>query len=162
MELCPCGSGRDIIECCNPFLQGQQTPLTAESLMRSRYTAYVKTEIDYIYETTHPSQRSKFNRQESLQWSRNTDWQSLEVLRTEKGDETDDTGIVEFVARYREKSKAVQHHEIAEFKKEGGRWFFVDGHAPKPIQSIRQGPKIGRNDPCPCASGKKYKKCCGV
>lgn len=162
MELCPCGSGSDFDDCCNPFLQGQQTPLTAESLMRSRYTAYVKTEIDYIYETTHPSQRSKFNRQESLQWSQNTDWQSLEICRTEKGSATDDTGVVEFVARYREKNKAVNHHEIAEFKKEGERWFFVDGHAPKPVQSIRQGPKIGRNDPCPCASGKKYKKCCGV
>ena len=25
----------------------------------------------------------------------------------------------------------------------------------------REGPKVGRNDPCPCGSGKKYKKCCG-
>jgi len=28
---------------------------------------------------------------------------------------------------------------------------------PKPVRSV----KIGRNDPCPCGSGKKYKKCCG-
>ena len=27
---------------------------------------------------------------------------------------------------------------------------------------VRQGPKVGRNDPCPCGSGKKYKKCCGA
>ena len=26
---------------------------------------------------------------------------------------------------------------------------------------VRTGPKVGRNDPCPCSSGKKYKACCG-
>jgi preprotein translocase subunit SecA len=26
---------------------------------------------------------------------------------------------------------------------------------------VRTGPKVGRNDPCPCGSGKKYKQCCG-
>lgn len=28
------------------------------------------------------------------------------------------------------------------------------------IVKVRTEPKIGRNEPCPCASGKKYKKCC--
>ena len=32
--------------------------------------------------------------------------------------------------------------------------------APAPA-SVPSGPKVGRNDPCPCGSGKKYKKCCG-
>ena len=31
----------------------------------------------------------------------------------------------------------------------------------KESTTIRKGKKIGRNDPCPCGSGKKYKKCCG-
>jgi len=162
MDLCPCGSGRDYLECCHPFIQGAQTAPSAEALMRTRYCAYVKSEIDYIYETTQSSQRSKFNREESLAWSRKAEWQALEILRTENGGPDDDSGVVEFIARYREKGKSVQHHEIAEFTKEDGRWYFVDGHAPKPSQSIRQGPKIGRNDPCPCGSGKKYKKCCGA
>ena len=162
MESCPCGSGQAYIECCHPIIQGGQVAQTAEALMRSRYCAYVKAEIDYIYDTTHASQRSKFNREESLAWSRKAEWQALEILRTEDGGPEDDSGIVEFVARYREKGKAVQHHEIAEFTREDGRWYFVDGHAPKPSQSIRQGPKVGRNDPCPCGSGKKYKKCCGA
>ena len=34
----------------------------------------------------------------------------------------------------------------------------AQAEAPKPV---RTGAKIGRNDPCPCGSGKKYKKCCG-
>jgi preprotein translocase subunit SecA len=33
----------------------------------------------------------------------------------------------------------------------------------QPVQQVRRsGDKVGRNDPCPCGSGKKYKKCCGV
>ena len=33
----------------------------------------------------------------------------------------------------------------------------------QPVQQrVRSGAKVGRNDPCPCGSGKKYKKCCGV
>jgi preprotein translocase subunit SecA len=39
--------------------------------------------------------------------------------------------------------------------------FSTGGDAPKPEQVIR-GDKVGRNDPCPCGSGKKYKKCCGA
>jgi SEC-C motif-containing protein len=162
MEICPCGSGRDYADCCEPLIQGARAAETAEALMRSRYSAYVTNQIDYIYETTHDSQRSKFNRAESQAWSRNTEWQSLEILRSEAGGSGDDSGVVEFIARYREKGKAVQHHEVADFVKEEGRWYFMDGRAPKPAQVVRQGPKIGRNDPCPCGSKKKYKKCCGA
>jgi SEC-C motif-containing protein len=121
----------------------------------------VKTEIDYIYETTHKQQRDQFNRDESEAWSKKTEWHSLEIRNIEAGGEGDDAGMVEFIARFRNKGKLAQHHEVAEFKKVDGLWLFYDGHAPKLEQVKRQGAKIGRNDPCPCASGKKYKKCCG-
>jgi SEC-C motif-containing protein len=130
--------------------------------MRSRYTAHVKSEVDYIYETTHPTQRDKVDRKAVAAWCENSEWLGFEIIGTEAGGPDDDAGTVEFVAHYRDKNKTVDHHEIAEFKREDGRWYFVDGRAPKPVQFIRQGPKIGRNDPCPCGSGKKYKKCCGA
>jgi SEC-C motif-containing protein len=161
MDPCPCGSGQAYADCCEPLIDGLRPAETAEALMRSRYSAYAKTRIDYIRETTHESQRSQFNQDESTAWSRKADWISLEILRTEDGGPEDTVGVVEFVARYREKARMVRHHEIAEFVRESDRWLFKDGHAPKPEQAIRQGPKIGRNDPCPCGSGKKYKKCCG-
>jgi SEC-C motif-containing protein len=160
MELCPCGSGDVYAGCCEPLIRGERDAETAEALMRSRYSAYAKVEIDYLYQTTHLSQRSKFNHEESAAWSKKAQWISLEVLRTEKGGPDEDAGIVEFVARYREKERLVNHHEIAEFVREEGGWRFKDGHSPKPEQAIRKGPKIGRNDPCPCGSGKKHKKCC--
>ena len=162
MELCPCGSELPFSKCCEPYISGDQTAPTAEALMRSRYSAYVKIKIDHIHDTTHASQRSEFNREDSEAWSRRADWRSLEIIRTEKGGIDDTQGSVEFVARYRDKGKMCQHHEVAEFKKEGEQWFFFDGHAPDPVQAVRKGEKIGRNQPCPCGRGKKYKKCCGA
>ena len=38
----------------------------------------------------------------------------------------------------------------------------VQHQQPPATASVRTGAKVGRNDPCPCGSGKKYKKCCGA
>ena len=160
MESCPCGSEIDFARCCDLLISGKREAETAESLMRSRYCAYVQVEIDYIYNTTHKDQRGQFNRKESEAWARKTEWHSLEICRTEAGRAEDQTGLVEFIARFRNKGKLAQHPEVAKFKKEEGKWYFYDGHAPLYEQVVREGAKVGRNAPCPCGSGKKYKKCC--
>jgi SEC-C motif-containing protein len=160
MNNCPCGSEQAYSACCEPLINGEQPAATAEALMRSRYTAHVKTEVDYIYETTHPDHRGDFDHQGIKSWSQKASWQGLEIIATEAGGPDDQTGVVEFVARYRQKEKPVRHHEIARFSKHEDRWYFVTGEAPTPTQVVRQTPKIGRNAPCPCGSGKKYKKCC--
>ena len=162
MERCPCGSEKDYSDCCQPLIKGERVADTAEALMRSRYTAHAKKEFDYIFETTLPSNRQDADRKGTAAWSRKLDWQRLEVRHSEKGGPDDSVGTVEFLARYRKDGKAFDHHEIAEFVREDGRWYFKDGQAPQPVQAVRQGPKIGRNDPCTCGSGKKYKKCCGA
>ena len=161
MDLCPCGSQKSYADCCQPLIQKEKQAESAEQLLRARYTAHVNKEVDYIWETTHPAQRGGFDRNQVAEWSKNSEWLGLEIISTEAGQSTDETGYVEFVARYREKSKTLEHKEIAEFRKIDDNWFFYDGNAPKPKQIVRQGPKVGRNDPCPCGSGKKYKKCCG-
>ncbi len=161
MEACPCGSKKGYGECCEPLIQGDKIADTAQALMRSRYSAHVKSENDYLFDTTHPDKREGYDREGIAQWSKKAEWQSLEILNIEDGGPEDTKGVVEFVARYREKTKPVKHHEIAEFVKEDGRWYFYDGNAPKLVTMVRKGPKIGRNDPCTCGSGKKYKKCCG-
>ncbi len=162
MEPCPCGSNEMYVDCCEPVIQGTRNAETPEALMRSRYSAYVKNELDHLYKSLHPSERKDYKKEEGADWAKNFNWQSLEILKTENGGPEDETGTVEFVARYRKKENPFEHHEIAEFVREDGQWYFKDGQAPKPVQSIRQGPKIGRNNPCPCGSGKKYKKCCGA
>lgn len=162
MESCPCGSGQPYSDCCQPLIQGARPAPTAEALMRSRYSAHVKAEVDYIYETTHVSQRRQVNKESVGAWCKNAEWLGFELVEAQAGGPDDETGTIEFVARYRENGKAVDHCEVAEFKRSEGRWFFVDGKAPKTLQFVRQGPKVGRNDPCACGSGKKYKKCCGA
>jgi SEC-C motif-containing protein len=159
MNSCPCGSGSTYENCCEPLIKGDIQAETAEQLMRSRYSAYAKVAVDYIFETTHPEHRQNFDQKGTKQWAEESVWEGLEIVATEKGGANDREGTVEFIARYREKGLRKAHHELGVFKKDGGRWFFTDGSAvaAKPIISN----KIGRNDPCPCNSGQKYKKCCG-
>jgi len=160
MELCPCGTGRAYAECCEPVIKGVRPAETAETLMRSRYSAYVKVETDYIFETTHPKHREGYDHAGTKEWAESAEWQGLEIVSTTAGTAADTTGEVEFVARYAEKGEARAHHELALFKKEGATWFFTDGKSAGQKPIVR-GPKIGRNDPCSCGSGQKYKKCCG-
>jgi SEC-C motif-containing protein len=123
--------------------------------MRSRYTAYVRGDFDYLLKTWHPEERDKhvdFGAQEGIRW------QGLEIIDTENGDDTDTEGIVEFKVYFQRNELARVLHEKSRFIKEEDNWYYVDGDVlpTEPARSL----KVGRNKPCPCGSGKKYKKCC--
>jgi SEC-C motif-containing protein len=158
--MCDCGDPRPFERCCGPFLAGAAAP-TAEQLMRSRYTAYVRREIDYLVATHDPDSRDTVDRAATERWANESEWLGLQVLATEAGGPDDDTGIVEFVARYRNKGHELPHHERSRFRKLDGRWYYVDGEAPRK-KPVRAEVKAGRNDPCPCGSGKKFKRCHGA
>jgi SEC-C motif domain protein len=160
MAPCPCGSEKDYSTCCEPIITESQAAETAETLMRARYSAYVKEAVKFILDTTHPSHRDQYTEGGIRRWARNSEWRGLTIIDTEKGTIDDDTGTVEFIAEYIEKGRRNRHHEIAQFRREDGAWYFYDGQAPTPQTVVRSGPKVGRNDPCPCGSGRKYKKCC--
>jgi SEC-C motif domain protein len=160
MTNCPCGSNKLFGECCEPFLTGASKAPTAEALMRARYTAYAMANIDFVEQTIHPKFKDDFNRESAQKWAEESQWHGLEILNIVNGKEEDAEGTVEFIATYSQKDEEIKHHEIAAFKKEEDAWFFVDGRLiNRPVR--RDQPKIGRNDLCPCGSGKKYKKCCG-
>ncbi len=158
---CICGKGESLETCCGPYLSGERWPETAEDLMRARYTAYATHNIDFIFKSHHPSSVSSVDRESTEAWSNNAEWLGLEVNKTELGGPSDEAGFVEFVARYKFQGATIPHRERAQFEKLEGKWFFVDGKelAAQPV--VREGPRVGRNDPCPCKSGKKHKKCCG-
>lgn len=160
MSQCPCGRQRDFESCCAPLISRKTFPKTAEQLMRSRYSAYVKCDVDYIFFSSGPSVRKEFDEKSTRKWAESAEWNGLEILETEAGGEDDDAGRVEFIAHYTVNDSPCNHREIAEFEKVDGIWKFKDGDpiGPEPIR--RSAPKIGRNAPCPCGSGKKYKKCC--
>jgi len=161
MELCNCGSTKSYEDCCGPLISGERSAETAEALLRSRYTAYARREIEYIKNTIHPEEKEKRDETAIRKWAEATEWTRLEILNVTDGGPEDKEGQIEFVSYYREKEKDKVHSELATFVKEEDTWYYKDSVAPKVKQYFRPGPKIGRNQPCPCGSGKKYKKCCG-
>ncbi len=158
LNTCPCGSAGSYENCCGRLHKGITKAETAEQLMRSRYSAWFLGLIDYLFATTWSKQQSGLNREEMQDWADRTQWLSLEVVDTAAGQPGDKEGEVEFRARFQlpPVESVQEHHERSRFVFENDRWFFVDPSIP-----ARSGSDIGRNDPCPCGSGKKYKKCCG-
>lgn len=154
---CPCGQPVPFDDCCGRFIAGSATPETAEQLMRSRYAAFVTHAIDYIIATHHPDTRGEVERGEVERFSHDSDWLGLEILATAEGQAGDDQGFVEFVARYRRNGDECLHHERSLFRRHQGRWHFHSAEYPKATPIQRAQPKVGRNEPCPCGSGKKYK-----
>lgn len=169
MSLCPCRSldqnqKLNYADCCEAFVTKKKKAPTAESLMRSRYSAYVVKNIDYIDETQIMLENENFDKAEALKWAESSEWMGLEIKKTQKGEANDNTGTVEFVALYKDKASGTElrHHETSLFQKKDGAWKFKEGqiHGAQPLKRLE--PKIGRNDPCSCGSGKKFKKCCGA
>jgi SEC-C motif domain protein len=170
---CPCGSELEYDHCCGPYLGGEKTPPTAEALMRSRYTAYTRGDIDYIANTLARDQRGAFDRVAAKTWATQAKWLSLKIHFVDGGQPGDTEGVVAFIATYERDSKTVAHQEVSQFRRgERGAWLFVSGDTSErpvdqrprssmPQAARRSGPKVGRNDPCPCGSGRKYKMCCG-
>jgi SEC-C motif-containing protein len=159
MNNCPCGSGTPYAACCEPIITGVRPAATAEELMRARYSAHVGVQVDFILASTHPDHRQSLDRQSTQSWAEKTTWLGLEIVATAQGGKDDSRGEVEFIARFRDKDEIRVHHERAQFQRQDGHWYFTDGSMVKSQPLVAN--KIGRNDPCPCGSERKYKKCCG-
>jgi SEC-C motif-containing protein len=162
METCPCGSGRKYDECCGPYIAGKATAPSAEALMRARYSAYAVGAVQFIIDTCHREEGDGgIDLEATKKWSEESTWLGLKIHRVEKGGPLDDKGLVEFSATYEQSGLREEHHEIGSFVKKDGTWLYETGEI-VPTTVVRTSPKVGRNDPCPCGSGKKYKKCCGA
>lgn len=164
-SICPCrvteAEPKPLAACCGPYVEGAKPAPTAEALMRSRYTAYVLGEIDYLQDTLSPEQRADFDRKAVAKWSQ-SEWLGLDIEATEEGQSGDQRGFVDFTAHYVADGLRQTHRErsLFRFDESDGRWYFVEGQARKSAPVVKEA-RPGRNDPCPCGSGRKYKKCCG-
>ena len=158
---CPCGSKLPHDECCGPIIAGERPAPTAEALMRARYSAYATLATDFLLSSLHPDRQQEHDPEAVREWAEDSEWLGLEILATTGGGEDDDTGEVEFVCLYEYDGEEKRHHESASFARVDGQWYFVEGEMVKSRPFVRESPKVGRNDPCPCGSGKKFKKCCG-
>lgn len=125
---CYCSWGKNFEDCCQPFLEGTAKPQTAEELMRSRFSAYAVCAVEYLLRSTHPSTR-KFHIAEDIEnWAKTNTWEKLEIISKSNGEAKDKSGTVEFKAYYlNEENEPQIHHEKSNFRKELGKWFFVDG-----------------------------------
>lgn len=120
---CPCGQSADYARCCGPLHAGMALATTAEQLMRSRYSAYVRCDETYLLATWHASTRPAALDLAAQQPA--PTWLGLDVKRHEAAG---DHAVVEFVARLRYGGgKAQRMHEVSRFVREDGRWYYVDG-----------------------------------
>ena len=113
--LCPCGSGKDLERCCQPYINGALPAPSAEALMRSRYTAYAMHDKQYLLSSWHSSTRPA-----SLKLDPTVQWIRLSILNS-----SDDH--VEFIATCRIRGRAHKMHENSRFVFEDGNWFYVEG-----------------------------------
>ncbi len=129
--------------------------------MRSRYSAHVLARVDYLVATHDAEGRAAVDRAAVERWARESEWLGLAIVARAAGGPGDDEGVVEFEATYRPRGGAVVvHRERSRFVCRDGRWFYRDGEAVKPPPA-RRAATVGRNEPCPCGSGMKHKRCCG-
>lgn len=144
---CPCGLKQAYERCCGRFIEKNKLPETAEQLMRSRYTAYSQANVAYIEQTMRDAALKDFNAEQVKVWAEQVEWLGLTVTDHQ---EDGDYATVTFIASCLAGDQRQNIVEKSEFQKIDGRWYYLDG----------QQPNVGRNDLCPCGSGKKYKKCC--
>lgn len=120
--LCPCDSKLPFADCCQRCLNDTAFAPTAEALMRSRYTAFVLEQDDYLLATWHPSTRPK-----QLTFDTETRWLGLKIKDTQGGGAKDTEGWVSFVARYKIQGRGHRLVERSHFVRENQRWLYVDG-----------------------------------
>ncbi|MCF2860054.1 YchJ family protein [Pseudoalteromonas sp. SMS1] len=151
--MCFCGQAQPYEQCCQKFISGQRQPETAELLMRSRYSAYCMKEGNYIVQTYAQEKRHEHTTEDILLFANQVEFVNLEIIDT---NHDDNFQYVEFKASYLEGQQLGMLHERSRFIKEEGRWVYLDGELYPSNDK-----KVSRNDPCPCLSGKKFKKCHG-
>ena len=152
-SACPCKSGQSYENCCAGFHTLQLKPATCEQLMRSRYCAFILQLGEYLFNTYHIDFRGDLTVEQLSEKS--LDWKNLQIIDTQTRDKT---GFVEFKAWYINDGQLANHHERSNFVKDHDQWLYCDGT----FYPEEKSGKITRNDPCPCASGKKFKKCCAI
>lgn len=155
MSDCHCGTKKSFQDCCEPVISNAVKASSAEQLMRARYSAYATAAVDFLHDSLHPDSREDFDFDATKQWAESSTWHELSILTAKAGQAADKVGSVDFIAAYTDENETTHRHcERSQFKKLDGDWFFCDGQTIVPE-------KTGRNDPCICGSGKKFKKCCG-
>ena len=122
---CHCGTTKTYQDCCEVFHRNNGKTETAEQLMRSRYSAFVLADGDYLMGTHHQSTRPIKEKKAIVKWAKSVQWIKLEVLETSKGSKDDIEGTVTFNAYFFENGKVDVIHEKSAFVKEDNLWYYL-------------------------------------
>ncbi|MRI00976.1 Sec-C motif domain protein [Kriegella sp. EG-1] len=125
MNKCYCGLPDEYSKCCGKVHSNINNAKTAEQLMRSRYSAFVMADGDYLMRSHHSSTRPLKDKNAIANWAKSVTWVKLEVIGKFEGNEQDDEGTVTFDAYYYENGKLEVIHEKSAFKKESKCWTYL-------------------------------------
>ncbi len=124
MTNCYCGSNQPYENCCGIYITTDVPAPTPEALMRSRYSAYHQANIDYIIKTMRGPAAVNYDPVAAATWAQQVRWRKLKVVQSSQKEET---GFVEFVAYFDWNKREEKIHEVSEFRREEGRWYYFDG-----------------------------------
>jgi SEC-C motif domain protein len=158
-QPCPCGSGQTFGQCCEPILTGKRPAANAELLMRARFTAHATHHFKFLHDSYRATAGKPYVAEEG---EPTMVWTKLVVHNHETVADQPDKAFVDFSAYGTEDKVEKVLHEKAEFLRINGQWLYNREARLGPAPYKASTPKVGRNDPCPCGSGKKYKQCCLV
>ncbi len=161
--LCYCNSDKEYAACCKPYHDGALVP-SAEALVRARFSAFCTQNYPYLVQTTHPDFRDDLTAEGIAENTAGVTWQGLEILECGLAPASEGVApfpTVSFKVLYEYNDSLYEMAETSYFSEEDGVLYYMEGIAHRQDGYRRPLPKVGRNEPCPCASGKKYKKCCG-
>jgi len=142
---CICGNKKNFNECCGSIINGDKKAKSPEDLMRSRYSAYVRGDGRYLVLSTIEQNRYEDDAELIEEFSSSNEWLKLDVISSKNN-------TVEFKAYYKEGENIKVLHEKSNFILKDETWYYTDG--------VLFNSKVERNEPCPCGSGKKFKRCC--
>ena len=124
--VCPCNISKLYCECCGRVHDSILNATTAEQLMRSRYSAFVLDNMNFLKKSHSKKTVSSFNFKSVSRWTKNVKWVKLEILSTNKGKESDESGYVEFKAFYFENGLIEIIHGKSQFVKQNNHWVYLD------------------------------------
>ncbi len=125
--ICPCGRDNKLYkDCCMLVHTDIHNALTAEDLMRSRYSAFVLCNGDYLLLSHSKQFRDASTIHNTISWSRSVVWNRLEIISSKNGLENDSTGTVEFKAYFQENNKLKCIHEKSSFIREDSQWVYLN------------------------------------
>ncbi|MBB3167758.1 YchJ family protein [Simiduia aestuariiviva] len=146
-DICPCCSGQPYQQCCAPLHAGAPAD-SPKALMRSRFAAHAIKDLEYIVRSWASAARADIDREALAQWLSAAEFGQL-MVRQAQGD------TVEFECWYQQDGLLHHLHDLSHFVQEDGHWRYARSEPPKLKATV-----VGRNDRCPCGSGKKHKQCC--